>query len=72
MKLPTKIDLDLDELWVGDCCADDCLDDEWISETICDWLSDTYGFCHDGFSMSIDRANNKLHIYNIMWDTDED
>ena len=39
--------------------------EEWLSE----WLSDTYGFCHFGFSW--ERTGDHIFISRIDWDTSD-
>ena len=38
-------------------------------ELLSDWLSDTYGFCHNGFAYQ--EHDGYVHITDIDWDTTE-
>ena len=71
MLLPTKIDLLFDEFIKDNNIDDICNDISRIANFVRDCLSDTFGFRPTGFRMSVDRKNNNIHIYNIMWDTTE-
>lgn len=44
LNLPTSARIPAEELDISDDA-----DEEEIADAISDWLSDTYGFCHDGF-----------------------
>ena len=44
---------------------DDCLKEEAIS----DYLSNSYGYCHKGFTYK--EAKGVVHITNIEWDEEE-
>lgn len=53
-----------------------CIDKEWDTmnefereDALSDFLSDEYGFCHNGFSY--EEINGKIHITNIEWDEEE-
>ena len=63
--LPKKLYVnpyDIDAEW-------DDLEEQEQEEAISDYLSDTYGFCHYGFSYEDD--GEKIHITNIEWDEEE-
>ena len=45
------------------------LEDAYLDETVSDWLSDNYGFCHYGFDMEV--KDGKVYVTNIKWDTSE-
>lgn len=49
-KLPTEIAVTLGEELCSDMPEGDCLDEEELYDLIADYLSDEYGFCHEGFS----------------------
>lgn len=54
--------------------TDDIADDEdELEEEISDYLSDTYGFCHNGFNYEVVRNENgepsEFIVTNIDWDT---
>lgn len=49
VELPLEIELEIDDKFVND-------EDE-LSEVICDYLSDEYGFCHFGFDYFIQGRN---------------
>ena len=63
--LPEELFVDYDDLdsdWEE-------LDEDEKLDLIGDYLSDEYGFCHDGFYYE-DTGSN-IHISNIKWDTTE-
>lgn len=63
--LPKKLYVnpyDIDAEW-------DDLEEQEQEEAISDYLSDTYGFCHYGFSYEYD--GEQIHITNIEWDEEE-
>lgn len=63
--LPTELTVncyDIDAEW-------DNLEEQEQDEAISDYLSDTYGFCHYGFSYEDD--GEQIHIANIEWDEEE-
>ena len=63
--LPKKLYVnpyDIDAEW-------DDLEEQEQEEAISDYLSDTYGFCHYGFSYEYDGG--QIHITNIEWDEEE-
>ena len=47
----------------------DKLSPELKEEAVSDHLSDTYGFCHKGFSYR--ETDGVIHITDIEWDTEE-
>lgn len=55
---PTDIDADWDEM-----------DDDEKEETLSDFLSDMYGYCHKGFEY--EETNGQVHITNIQWDLED-
>lgn len=46
--LPTELTLTL-----GDEIEGTCLDEEEIADRVSEYLSDDYGFCHNGFSLFV-------------------
>lgn len=44
-------------------------DPEELSDTLSDYLSDTYGYTHFGFDFDVE--GDTIYIYNIKWDLDE-
>ena len=63
--LPKKIKLainDADRNWNN-------LNEFEREELLSDWLSDTYGFCHNGFAYY--EKDGIIHITDIDWDTTE-
>ena len=66
VKLPKKVEVTTEELGVD---KDYSMDDEYDEEVISDWLSDTYGYCHEGFRFT--NKNGKITITGIKWDTSE-
>ena len=63
--LPKEIFIDYDKLdidWEEP-------DEDEILDAISDYLSDEYGFCHDGFEYK--DTGSCIHITNIKWDTTE-
>jgi hypothetical protein len=64
--LASQLQLDTDDI------ADD---EEELAEEISDYLSNTYGFCHNGFNYTIvrneDGEPSEFIITNINWDTTE-
>ena len=44
-------------------------DPEELSDTLSDYLSDTYGYTHFGFDFDV--KGDTIYIYNIKWDLDE-
>lgn len=53
---------DIDSEW-------DEMDNDEKEEAMSEYLSDTYGFCHYGFSYEDD--GEQIHITNIEWDEEE-
>ena len=53
---------DIDAEW-------DEMENDEREEAISEYLSDTYGFCHYGFSYEDD--GEQIHITNIEWDEEE-
>lgn len=62
LKLPKQVVV----AYNGDWSA---LDWEEQEELISDWLSDTYGFCHNGFAYQ--ECEGQIHIMDIDWDITE-
>lgn len=64
LDLPTELTVDKSEFdsW-------DTLDDEEKEEVLNDYLSDTFGFLHTGYSYEEDAA--EIRITDIMWEVDE-
>lgn len=63
--LPTEvcaIPTDIDEEWNE-------MDEDDKEEAVSDFLSDTYGFCHKGFTY--EEINGLIHITNIIWDEED-
>ncbi len=48
----------------------DELDDDEKSDAISDYLSDEYGYCHEGFEFE-ETDNGDIHVYDIQWNTEE-
>lgn len=50
-------------------------DKEWLSEIIGNRLSNTYGFCHEGFDLDVTynefKEPSEVVVSNIKWDTTE-
>lgn len=46
-------------------------EDDDLEEVISDYLSDTYGFCHNGFQF-LELDKDKILVTNIQWDIDEE
>lgn len=44
-------------------------DPEELSDTLSDYLSDTYGYTHFGFDFDV--KGDTIYVYNIRWDLDE-
>lgn len=64
--LPTELIVDcydIDSDWYA-------LEDQVKDEALSDYLSDEYGYCHDGFGYE-EIGNDNIHITNIQWDTEE-
>jgi hypothetical protein len=62
--LPTELFVDYNDIsedWEE-------LDEDEKVDIISDYLSDEYGFCHDGFDY---EELDSIRIYNIEWDTTE-
>lgn len=59
MKLPESITMTEDQF-------DDDIFEE-ISEYVSDYLSNKYGFCHEGFEITMN-----IQVSNIKWDISED
>ena len=41
-----------------------------VIEALSDYLSNTYGFCHNGFDYEL-LDSRTIQAYNIQWDTTE-
>ena len=50
--------------------ASEELEDDELEEVLSDYLSDTYGYCHNGFHFDEDEEGIIL-ISDIDWDTEE-
>jgi hypothetical protein len=46
-------------------------EDDDLEEVISDYLSDTYGFCHNGFQF-LELDEDKILVTDIQWDIDEE
>jgi hypothetical protein len=71
INLPVNLTIMASELQLD---ADDIVDDDdELSEVISDYLSDTYGFCHNGFNFEVIKNEfgepSEFVITNIDWDT---
>lgn len=68
-KLPKRVSIKASEL------AADTDDEGVILDAVSDYLSDTYGYCHYGFSLDIkkneDGEPSVITVSNIEWDTSE-
>ena len=54
-----------------ECLEDwDLLSDYEKEELLCDYLSDTYGFLHEGFSYA--ETDETIVIDHIKWEVDEE
>ena len=63
--LPTEIvvlSVDIDAYW-------EQLDEYEQEDAISDFLSDKFGFCHNGFSY--EEIGEQIRITNIQWDEDD-
>ena len=60
LKLPKEIRVAYDDNW-------HTLTGYEKEELLSDWLSDTYGFCHNGFAYQ--ECDGYIHITDIDWDT---
>lgn len=63
--LPKKLYVnpyDIDAEWYD-------LEEQEQEEAVSDYLSDTYGFCHYGFTYK--ETNGQIRITNIEWDEEE-
>lgn len=66
LNLPDTVVVKFDDI-------DTYMDDPEVDEVISNWLSDTYGYCHNGFEFKEIMQNNEyVMIYNIQWDTTDD
>lgn len=64
-ELPTELTVnpyDIDSEWYD-------LEEQEQEEAVSDYLSDTYGFCHYGFTY--EETDGQIHITNIEWDEEE-
>lgn len=59
--LPESVDMEIDS-----CLADAIEDVDYLEETMNNYLSDTYGWCMNGYNYEID--GDIIHITNIDWD----
>ena len=64
-ELPTQLYVDCQEIsgWWNRMSDDD------KEEAVSDYLSNEYGFCHNGFKC--EETNGVIHITNIEWDTED-
>ena len=65
-------DLPTEFMVFGVTIADDFYDlsEDEQSEAISNYLSDEYGYCHNGFRFE-EAQNHLIYIYDIQWDTEE-
>lgn len=75
MRLPKKVNIKFKDL-IDKCYLtyDEIVeeDEDYVADTISDYLSDEYGFCHYGFEIDeIDFDKKVFRITNIKWDTSD-
>ena len=46
-------------------------DEDRISDIVSDYLSDKFGFCHNGFDLAIEKDKELVIASNISWDYDD-
>ena len=63
--LPVEVTLPADEFNREDYMEDGEFNEDAFLEDVSDWLSDTYEFCHDGFSMEGEDGTELFGWYAI-------
>lgn len=58
-----------EELEIDSCLADAIDDDDYVQETINNYLSDKYGYCVEDYDYEI--VGDKIKISLISWDTED-
>lgn len=72
MSLPKNAKTTIAELEEYSFSVLDKADEEEIADIVSDWLSDTFGFCHEGFeSVVVDAKTGVVKVTGILWDTSE-
>ena len=63
--LPEEVTLPADEFNREDYMEDGEFNEDAFLEDVSDWLSDTYEFCHDGFSMEGEDEAEQFGWYAV-------